>query len=101
MAVTASLGYSILILEWAGKSLDILSSQELAALNPVSAWMKSLRQVHVAGVVHGDLALRNIAYDNSVFTFLDWETSDQYDEDGGRRDKAALQASFSSRAAHT
>ena len=94
VALTATFGYAVLILEWCGNSLSTLSSQELTELSPMQLCMDGLRQVHSAGVVHGDLALRNIAHRESVFTILDWETSSPYDEEGGRRDEEALRASF-------
>ena len=92
--LTASLGYSILVLEWCGRLLNTFSPQELTELNPVTPCMESLRQIHSAGVVHGDLALRNIAYENSVFSVFDWEASETYDEAGSSRDRAALLASL-------
>ena len=95
VALTASVGYSILNLEWCGKSLDTLSSQVLKALNPIPSCTDSLRQNLSAGVVHGDLALHNIAFRGPDFTVLDWETSNPCNENGGRRDEDKLLASFS------
>ena len=95
VALAASLGYSILILEWCGRSLDTLSSKELEALNPILSCSDSLRQIHSAGVVHGDSALGSTAHRGLAFTVLDWEDSSPYDEDAGRRDEEALLASFS------
>ena len=94
VALTVSLGYSILILESCGESLNMLSSEELTGLNPIPSCMDSLRLIHSAGVVHGDLALRNIARKRSTFTVLDWETSSPYDADGGKADEKALLAAL-------
>ena len=94
VALTATLGYSVLISEWCGKSLDTMSPQELTALGATSSCMECVRQIHSAGVVHGDLALRNIAYKESVFTFLDWETSKPYNEVEGRSERKDLQTEF-------
>ena len=101
MALTATLGYSVLISEWCGKPLDTLSLQELTALDASSSCMECVRQIHSAGVVHGDLALRNIAYKESVFTFLDWETSKPYNEVEGRSEREDLQTDFPKTEAHT
>ena len=94
VALTATLGYSILVLEWCGSSLDRLEPSELADLNPGPSCLDMLRRIHTAGVVHGDLALRNIAHGPSGFTILDWGSSTPYDEDGGARDRRELLASF-------
>ena len=94
VALTATLGYSILVLEWCGSSLDRLEPSELADLNPGPLCLDVLRRIHAAGVVHGDLALRNIAHRPSGFTILDWGSSMPYDENGGTRDRRELQASL-------